>query len=370
MTSAELPRAKVVEEVESIWGTPLHPAGCEVCGQAHLVEEMRVGSMCPNCGKGILNPQPAVLRPEPPEMVILFKIERDDLPSVFLGFVKGVWLRPDEFNPATLFKRAVPVLIPMWLVDGDVVGAWQAEVGFDYQVKSSQESYVNGSWQTHEVIETRARWEPRTGLLTRHYDNVAVPALSDHNELIERVGDFQLEASTAYSPTLIVGADLRVPDLQPGDMWLAAKDNLNRVAAGECQQAASAQHIRNFSIDAEYRSLNWTQLMLPVFLSYYKDDDGNPQLIFINGQSRWISGARLASQRKGWKWAGIMSAVGIAVFLFGVLVTLLGAMLTPLVVVGLIFIALSFIFGLSAIIPAVYPWQHNRKQQVKKVYQK
>ena len=44
-----------------------------------------------------------------------------------------------------------------------------------------------------------------------------------------------------------------------------AVHSLNRSAARDSQQACNAQHIRNYTIDASYDQLNWTQLLMPLF---------------------------------------------------------------------------------------------------------
>ena len=171
------------EAVETLWGVQFTPAACPACKQVFLVRSTAKGQVCPACVRGYLAPQPALSRSERPEMQIIFRKSKNDLLPIVANFVNSVWLRPVDFNQENLIHRAMPVFWPMWLVDSDVHGAWQAEAGFDYQVKSSQESYSGGGWRTREVIETRIRWEPRLGQIRRHYDNITASALSYHNPL-------------------------------------------------------------------------------------------------------------------------------------------------------------------------------------------
>ena len=65
----------------------------------------------------------------------------------------------------------------MWLVDAGVDGQWKADVGFDYQVKSNVETYKNQTWNSHEVVGTKTRWEMRFGEVHRLYQNISLPAL-------------------------------------------------------------------------------------------------------------------------------------------------------------------------------------------------
>lgn len=366
MTAPEFPTVKPVEEgvnIESLWGIPYGPCGCQVCGRAFLAPTSFTGRTCPNCGKGSLAPQPALLRPEPPELLVPYQISGSELLSRFQAFTRGVWLHTPDFTPKSLTGRTIPVYWPMWLVDSTVQGEWQAEVGYDYQVKSSRESYTGSGWRTHEVIETRVDWQPRLGTLNRRYENIPVPALSNHNRIAKFAGDYQLARAIPYDPDKIGGAALQVPDQNPENAWPIAKPALDRAAGDECSQAAGGQHIRNFRIQAEYHSTHWTQMLLPLYVSYYHDDDGNPHLVYINGQSGRVSGLRLASQRKGWQIAGIIGAAALFLFLLGLLGFAVTALFPPAGALGGLLVILAIITGIAAIVPAVWPWQWNRGQQ-------
>jgi hypothetical protein len=359
----------IVETAAEIWGIPLQAMGCSNCGQAHLGGIQLEGAICPNCGVGRLSAQPARLRSEPPERIIPFQLKSSDLPAILDQFVKDVWLRPDDFNTTSLAQRAVPVFLPMWLVDSTVQGTWEAEAGFDYQVKSSQENFQDGRWQTRERVEGRVSWVPRLGQITRRYENIAVPALNDHirtrrAKYLPKPAHYHLEQSVPYQADAVGGACLRIPDLQHTDSWEPAKYALDHAAAADCTKAAAAQHMRNFILRATYNDQNWTQLLLPVFFTYYSDDAGQTHPIYINAQSGAVSGVRLASQRKGWRTAGILAGVALLFFLLCLACFALTAMLPVLAMVGTILAVLAFSLGAGALVPAIWPWQWNRGQEI------
>jgi len=362
MPTPDLPTTQISDSVEQLWGLALQVAGCRQCGQAFLVEASRMGQPCPNCASGKLESQPARLSSQPPELVVPFVKMQADVRAALENFVKGVWLAPDDFNTEALLRRAVAVFWPMWLIDGTVVGIWQAEAGFDYQVKSSQESYSGSAWRSREVIETRQRWEPRTGQIVRHYDNVCVPAASDHARLVRLVGDYHYDKAAAYDKARVTRSVMRLPDLPPQGAWPQAQVGLEHAAEQECLKASAAQHIRNYSVKADYESLNWTQMLLPLVASYYTDDDGVNHPVYINGQSGMIGGVRMASQRKGWRWAGILAGIAIVLLLLGLLLSALGVIL-----VGGFLIFVAILVGMAALVPAVWPWQWNRRQAPEKI---
>jgi hypothetical protein len=369
MPTPDLPHTTIVDSLADIWGIPRQPAGCSHCKQVHLVEASWLGGICPNCARGKLEPQPAMLRQEPPEHMIPFSQSADELYTILKNFTNGVWIRPDDFNPTSLMKRLMPVFWPEWLVDSDVVGYWSAEMGYDYQVKSSEEIYSSGQWQTREKIETRVRWEARAGQIARRYDNIRVPGLEEHHRLLQIIGSFHTNRAIPYQSEKIGQASMRVPDLPPESAWSLAQSNLERAAGKDCAQASGAQHVRNFNLRAGYESINWTQLLLPVYVTYYTDDQDQAHLVYINGQTGSAGGIRLASQRKGWLWAGVFLVLAIVLLGLGLISFATAPLFAPLGFLGGVLALLGLGMGVFSILPAVWPWRWNRGQLTPKVTQ-
>jgi hypothetical protein len=367
MPAPTFPATTLIESLKEIWGITRQPAGCSHCQRAHLIESSRIGQTCPSCATGKLEAQPAVLRPEPPELLIPFRVSREEITSNLKIFTNAVWIRPDDFQVDRLLSRLTPVFWPEWLVDSLIVGTWSAEMGFDYRVKSSEETYRSGSWQTRELIETRIRWEPRAGQIARRFDNIQVPGMEDHSILLKMAGGYQTGEPLPYDSSRIGQASLRVPDLSPESAWPHAQASFEKTAGASCKQAAAAQHVRNFNLLAEYEALNWTQLLLPVYITFYSDDQGQSYPVYINGQTGRVGGPRLASQRKGWIWAGVLLAIAVVLFLGGIISFAATPLLPPLAVVGTILVVLGLVLGVSALIPAAWPWRWNREQQAAKV---
>ena len=107
--------------------------------------------------------------------------------------------------------------------------------------------------------------------------------------------------------------------------------------------------------------------MFPVFITFYIDDAGSPQMIYVNEQTGKISGPRLASQKKGWKVAGIFTVVAVVLFILAFICFGLATLLSPLSELAVLLIVFAFGAGILAIIPAVWPWQWNRQLQEHKI---
>jgi hypothetical protein len=352
-------------DVTAVWGAPLTAIHCAHCGEAHLVT--KVPSRCPFCLKGPVEPQPAYLPEESPEQAVDYQVSKTELRAVLERWLKSIWFRPGDMKADAMAQRAQRYLVPLWLVDGQVQAAWRADVGFDYQVVSSQDRYQNGAgWSSREVQETRVRWEPRVGRLERRYENLPAPALDDHRKLMGRLGEYNLSQRTAYAPEAASDAEatgtvaVRIPTLEPEAAWPGAQTAFVHAAWAECQQAAGADHIRDFTIDAQYSGLNWTLLLLPAYVTWY-EESGQVWPVFVNGQIGHVSGVRRASARKARITSLVVGAIALLLIMLGGLLSLAGLLFPPLIAIGGVILLAGVVPALLAPIPVIAVWAYNRR---------
>jgi hypothetical protein len=227
-------------------------------------------------------------------------------------------------------------------------------MGYDYQTASFREHFQSGQWVSQEITETRARWEPRLGTLVRHYDNIVVPALTKHEQWMSRLGGYNLSTRKLYSARIIAQSVVRVPDYEPNAAWIDAENALNRSAAVECQAASEADHIRNWGMRAQYSRLHWTQMLVPAYMTYYREADG-VYPVWINGQSGHIHGIKLMSMKKAIIASLLIGILALICFLFGLVLSVVG--------VGILLVLLSLPLGLSAFAPVTWVWIRNRQAQ-------
>lgn len=360
MSDIPTPTSPEYPDISALWERPLQPAHCSNCGVAHLIPKEMQTALCPACFSTRLEPQPTIIRPEPPELLLDFAITPAQVQARFREWLKGVWLRPKELTPDVLSQRLTRTFIPMWLVDGKVTGSWQAQMGYDYEVASSQEVFRNGHWTTRKLTETRIRWEPRSGTAERGYQNLSVPALDEHTHLMRNLGKYKLDAASRYSADPLEHASVRIPSLLPEAAWPLAKSGFDRLAAHDCQMAASAQHVDEFLIQADYQDQHWTQLLLPVYTTAYRDEDGEVHPILIHGQNGKIFGNKRASKRLARNWSLGIAAVALVCFVLGLLFAAGTALLPPLGVVSLLLFGGALFVGIAAPIPAVWAWNFNK----------
>jgi hypothetical protein len=341
-------------------------ADCRRCEAVYLLPQGAQAGLCPFCG-GDLAPfagggeQPSFR--EPPELVVSFATPQERLAAQLAAFARSTWFAPADLSATALRRRLRRLYWPMWLVDAETEAQWGAEAGFDYQVVSHRERYDNGGWQTQEVREGRIRWEPRVGRLERTYHNLPAPALEDQARLQRRLGEYDLEAAQAHCPELTAEVPVRLPDRPPHDAWPDAEPAVYSAAMAECRRAAKADHIRNFHWSPTYASRNWTLLLLPLWATFYRDDEGELHPILIHGQTGRLSGRRRSSLKRARRFSfplAVIAAVFLALSLVAAIAGSLRPELVPLAATGLL---AAVITGFLAPLPLLIAWNFNRREE-------
>ncbi len=363
------PRANSVQtaiDPTAAWGVDLEAAICEQCDWSYLLPRGSLSRPCPNCFQTKLTPLAEETDDlpyhQPPELYLPFTVTAETLTRNIQTFAGGIWFAPSDLSPQNLVDRLQRVYLPLWLVDSDAQAIWQAEAGFDYEVVSHQDAYNQNrnGWVSREVTETRVRWEPRAGRLRRAYHNIAAPALEEHQQLKQKLGPYELGEARPFRPEAISNTTMRLPNRVPADAWPEAIPPIRTAAAEECRRACQADHLREFRWSAEYANQNWTLLLLPLYTTYYLDDNQAIQPVLIHGQTGRLHGPRRASMRRAQHTALVILIIAVVVFGLGLIAAAAGLLVPPLLILGIIGLIVALGIGLLAIAPLVIAWQFNR----------
>jgi hypothetical protein len=355
---------KYIEDLTAGWQMEMEASVCERCDWSFLSPKGIAPFTCPHCFKGpvsLLGDETSELPYlKPPELLIPFKLQEAHLTQVITRFTHGVPFPPTDLNPHSLIDHLKRLYLPLWLVDAKINARWGADAGFNYEVLSHQDHYDRGGWVSHQVKEERVRWEPRLGSLRRSYQNISAPALEEHRTILNALGSYALEDSQPYRPEALNGACTRLPNRTPQDAWNDAIPLFQRAAAEECRQATTADHIHDFNWQPEYQDVNWTLLLLPLYATYYQDDEGLPQPVYLNGQSGHVYAQRKASMKGARKLTLILLGVSAAIFLISLLLSAAALALPALLALGVLGITAAMVVGLAAIYPVASVWWYNR----------
>lgn len=343
-------------------------AVCEQCDWSFLIPAGQALPVCPRCRQAVLTASdhsPTDPLPQT-ELAAPFSVADADLGRGLQRFAGGFLFRPADLTAGNLRSRLQQVYLPRWLVDCDVQAEWRAEAGYNYQVVSHEDQFSDTSreWQSREVRETRIRWEPRLGRLARRYENVVAPAMEEDEGVRQRLGEFDLTFAVPIDGRLPDEALIRTANRSTEDAWTDAVPAVRQRAAAECRNACRANHMRGFDWSPQYGARHWTQLLLPVYASYYADADNVVHPVFVHGQTGKAFGRRQASFRPARNLSlglGTLAALVLAAsLLLVVLSSLDGAdFLRGLGAMGVL---AAMGLGIAAVFPVAYVWIFNRMQ--------
>ena len=358
LNAANLSTPEVREDASWMPGAKLE--ACPGCKRVFLVPAEKSQQLCPLCYQANLAPQPSYIRRESPEIVVQAQLNSAALQQNLESFIEPVPYRLADLTVENLVNRAQLVWWPVWLVDADLQGNWTGTMGFDYQVRTARENFGNGGWQSRSTLRTQTRYEQRKGTLNRHYDNIKVPALRSHQKRLEQIGNYESKPSLAYRDGILGQNSVQIPEIEPQELLEVAKTHLHSAAEQEIMQANAAQHRQNVKFTGDYLNPNWTQLLMPIISSWYKDDEGVTHPITINGQSGKIYGKRLSSTKQTSRLTLGLLAIPALLFLALLVVSLVAPNSLPVdsVCSGVIL----FFLALIALIPLFRAHQWNMRE--------
>lgn len=349
------------------WGTVLHPTYCSHCHAAFLVPANAGAPQCPNCFAARLEPIPALAQDKPPELIVPFSVAPATLNANLERWLRDIPFKSATLNVNALQTRLTPIFLPVYLADASVWGSWNAQMGFDYLVASSEERYNGGQWVTQRLNETRIRWEPRAGDISRKYENVPTPALEQHALLFKQLGEgraaaFDTTRAIPYTAQTLANAFVRAPEITNDAATTFTQKELERRAAADCQLASNAQHHEQFVLRAAFGEPHWTLLLLPTYVTSYSDDNGHWLAVRVNGQTGFVSGTKHASMKQARRWTFVLAGIALLLFLFSALVALTSLFVSQVQTIAGILLLVTFVAGLVAPVPLIIAWQYNRQQ--------
>ena len=156
--------------------------------------------------------------------------------------------------------------------------------------------------------------------MERQYDNTPAPALISFRKIESALGYFDQDLAKPFQPESLHDTILKWPDKGIQEAWHEALYDLDQRAQEECRTAANGDQIRSFSWEPVFTDKNWTQLLLPLYVSYYEDDQGQIHPIYFHGQTGKAAGVKRASEKKARRRGmGLLSLALVALLsaLFG-----------------------------------------------------
>lgn len=308
---------------------------CDSCGAELAVTPQTLATTCPFCASNKVNLSDAtgedVLRPH---MLIPFKIKGETNRERAREWLGQGWFHPKELAMNATLDRFTGIYLPFWIFNADITADWRAEVGYE----QTRRYYDGGSntWRTRTEINWR--WED--GRVQIGLNDLIVPATSHINQRIfQRILPYSLDELVVYEPEFLAGWQAQSYDITLPRAWETGKILMRESAKKACYKDIPSNHVRNFSMSADFANESWLYILLPVYLASYQFE-GKIFQILINGQSGAIAGQKPVAWKKVWLAIAALLSPGITIGIIGLLLATLGIGIIPMML-ALIFLLIG-----------------------------
>jgi len=335
------------------WGTHRQVLQCESCGGRLSIPEGTISTSCPFCSSNKVN---LITNPEEslrPRFLIPLKITLEQIQPLATSWLGKGWFHPSELAAKTIIRRFKGVYLPFWTFDAMVHAQWRAQVGYE-----KTERHYNARekrWETR----TRIVWRWQNGDVRLSIDDFLVTGSNPEHikhRILERLYPYDMQSLVAYKPDFLAGWQAQAYETTLTEAWKIGKSAIREQAKKACYQDIPTNHVRNFSMSADFSEEAWRYILLPVYLSSYKYEEKIFQLM-VNGQTGAIAGQKPVAWWKIWLAIAALLSPGVILGLIGLPLLLLGG-------AGIIPIALGIILFVIGLIFSIILYNKARQMEV------
>ena len=268
---------------------------CGGCGASVTFEENATTGECPYCGTHVVataGAHTALL----PQYILPFRIPRDDARGKF-----RTWIASRRFAPNALKKYArvseplKGIYYPFWTFDARTRSRYTGQRGEHY-TEQLRTRDSNGNTVTRTV--TRTRWYPASGMVSRNFDDVLIPASNSlERDLVKRFQDYPLSSLLAYDEQYLAGFHAESYSVQLEEGFQDAKGDMDTVIRQDVRRDIGGDVQRITALHTQYDGVTFKYIVLPVYVLKYKFGDKLFPVI-INGVTGQVTGRRPVSWLK------------------------------------------------------------------------
>jgi hypothetical protein len=253
-----------------------------------------------------------------PQALIPFRLTEAEARKAMGAWLGRLWFAPNGLVEYARRGRALNgMYVPYWTFDAATRSRYKGQRGDAYYETQTVTVNVNGRSERRQQQVRKIRWTPRSGWVSRRFDDVLVLASTSlprrYTEALEPWG---LDALVAYRPDYLAGFTAEgytVPlaagrDIAREKMAAVILQDVRRDIGGDEQQVSR--------VDTDYSAETFKHILLPVWMAAYRYG-GKTYRFVVNGQTGKVQGERPYS---AWKIAlavilGLALVAALAVLL-------------------------------------------------------
>lgn len=257
---------------------------CEGCGAIVEVDATSTAATCPYCGSHYVLSKKQI-ESIIPDGVIPFKIDKNDVESIFRQWIKKRWLAPNVLKTLYQQDKVQGIYMPYWTFDANTSTNYTAMGGINYTVE-----YKDSKGERHTRINTK--WYPTSGHIDYFFDDVLVKASNKLSEnLLGCIEPYNTKDIASYSPDYMSGYCSEVYTIDLKDAYNDAMSKMRNEIHYMAERDVLRRYDRVSSVRLHTSYLNETykHIFIPIYSTAYtyKNKYYN---VLINGETGKIKG--------------------------------------------------------------------------------
>jgi DNA-directed RNA polymerase subunit RPC12/RpoP len=245
---------------------------CEQCGVGIILPAGQTADTCPYCASNRFITSPALMELIDPQVIGLFKIDREKAGDHIKTWLSKGFLAPDDLAVRHAGMKLNPAYYPFWIFSGTL------EIPWFYDENSGTSK-----------LQQR---ETRSGSHFEMFNNVLIPGLHKLSPAeIAGIEPFNFEDLVEFSPDFLAGWLALTYDHPLADASLLAREKVLNSVRSNLSSLVDPDHPkRNFGIGASrWSGLTYKLALLPIYIGNYPFQ-GKHYRLYVNGQTGKVSG--------------------------------------------------------------------------------
>ena len=294
---------------------------CGGCQANITFEPPQTAGNCPFCGTSIVA-EPHEAHPlMMPESLLPFRIGKKDCHASIQKWLGSRWFAPSSLKQLSQPEQLQGVYIPFWTYDAQTHSDYRGERGDHYTVtKTRTVTNSAGEREQEEYEEQRTRWRNKSGQVSRFFDDVLVPGVSDsvEPERLQALEPWPLEKLVPYQAKYFAGFKVQRYQVDVKQGLGLAKGIMDDQIRSDVKSDIGGDEQRVHSVNTAHSQITFKHILLPVWISAYQYGGKQFQVV-VNAQTGEVLGDRPYSKTK------IALAVLGGVLLLGIIIAAIAA---------------------------------------------
>jgi predicted RNA-binding Zn-ribbon protein involved in translation (DUF1610 family) len=284
---------------------------CPSCAAQFRLKDNEHAGDCPFCGTPVIAGTEQS-RPIRPRSLLPFSISHDQALDIFDKWMKSRWFAPSSLNSrAKRNDKLTGVYLPYWTYDSDTQTYYQGQRGTIYYERQVVNARVNGRNVRQVRQVARIRWNPASGTVGRHFDDVLIGASKTlPRTIIDNLAPWDLNQLVPYSEAYLSGFRSEIYQITVDEGFLRAQQIMDYTIRNDIRRDIGGDQQRINHLSTEHDRTTYKHLLLPIWSAAFQYRNKTYRYV-INGRTGKIHGERPYSFVK------IASAVALAASVAG-----------------------------------------------------